>query len=72
MKNNKRHSLVVRGFGGTAVKTLHHINVGPANVVQRSRLVLAVLEISLFVGCQRLVKRLRDLLSEAIRCPQCE
>jgi hypothetical protein len=39
---------------------------------RRSRLVLAVLELSLFVRCQRLVKRLRDLLSEAIRCPQCE
>jgi hypothetical protein len=51
-------------LGGAAVKALHDINVGVADVLQRPRLVLAVFEISLLMRRQPLSESLRDALAE--------
>jgi hypothetical protein len=64
--------LVVGTCGGPTMEAVHHIDVGVANVLQRTCLVLAILEIPLFVHGQRLSESLRNALAEFRRRLQCK
>ena len=66
MKNRSRHKLVVGALVGAAVQALHDIDISTADRIKRSRLVLTVLELALFMGGKRLSGEQSDGFAQTV------
>ena len=57
---------------GAPVKAMDHVDVGPGNGVEWSRLVLAVFKIPLFMRAEGMAKQLADITPEMVGSVQGE
>ncbi len=64
--------LVVGALPRTAVKAMDHIDVGAGHGIERPCLVLAVLEIALFMRAERMRQQFADIASEIVGSVQGE
>ena len=67
MKNNSRQSLSLARFRRTAVEALDDVDIGAADRIERTHLVLSVLERPLLMRGEMAAERLRHRLAEVGR-----
>ena len=64
--------LVVGALVRTSMKAMDHVDIGAANGIEWSRLVLAIFKIPLFMGAEGMRQQLADIASEIVGSVQGE
>ena len=67
MKNRQTAELVVRALLRAAMQALHNIDIRPIDVIERTRLMFAVLEFAFLVTSKRLLQGRRNPQAQIFR-----